>query len=88
MFELGRIRRADPRVPGPQAARQAIPPRQEGPQVRGLQTGKGAAAERGGRSHRRLVVGSTKPRVGSHPSDDTVALRLVWKRGSKHRSSR
>ena len=45
MLELGRIRRADPRVPGPQAARQAIPQRQEGPQGRGLQTGKGAAAE-------------------------------------------
>ena len=27
----------------------------------------------------RLVVGSTKPRAGSHPPDDTVDLRLVWR---------
>ncbi|HEX3242671.1 MAG TPA: S8 family serine peptidase [Solirubrobacterales bacterium] len=33
----------------------------------------------------RLVVGSTKPRVGSHPPDDTVALRLVWKRATYRR---
>jgi hypothetical protein len=36
-------------------------------------------------AHSRLVVRSTKPAHGAHPADDTVDLRLVWKRTGHRR---